>query len=295
MQVLSGCFNHNVRLPGSPGLLRRPLPGRWNIHLRQFDEPSVLRFLATTTLPIPRLLDEHADGFVVEFIDGELLEQLAPPQQPVAADIIANLGRAMRELHQLPAAQLGRPLADLDPTNTAGFAHALIDHLARFVAWARPWAGPTWTALGIPADPIAPLRAYADAMSSRMATLLHVDIHRRNAIVRPDGTLVLIDWEFAVIGDPVYDVARHSYMMGYTSAEVDALLAAYAPHTRPTCLHLLRSQMEAYCAIEAVKEALVLAAVVAEGRASAQTHERLGQLLPEAQAAWGQQKLAYVA
>lgn len=287
--MLSGCFNHNVHLPDAPGLLRRPLPGRWDIHLRQFDEPAVLRFLGTTALPIPKLLDERADGFVIEFIDGVLLEQLAPPRQPVAFSVISELAHAMRTLHQLPTTQLGRPLAALDATDTRSFAHVLIDHVGRFAHWARPWAGTTWATLGMPADPIAPLRVYADAMTPRMAVLIHVDIHRRNAIVRPDGTLVLIDWEFAVIGDPVYDLARHCYMMSYTTAEVDALLAAYAPHTHSACYRYLRAQLEAYCAIEAVKEALVLAATLAEGTASAHTRERLSQILPGAQAAWAGQ------
>ena len=291
--VLSGCFNTNTRLPDGGGLLRRPLPNRWDIHTRQFDERTVLSFLGGTPVLAPRVLGDHAEGgFIVEFVSGLLLEQAAPPHHPVAPSIVALLANALRALHQVPYGALGSPFGNVQPTDSRGFAHQIIDQVERFAAWSSSWQSLVRGELGIPADPCRPLRAIAEAMTPRMAALIHVDLHRRNAILRDDGELVLIDWEFSCIGDPVYDLARHIMMMDYTHAERESFLAAYAPHTAPACRELLSRQIDGYIHIEHVKEVLVLAAVLGEGTATEATHARLAQLLPLVRDVWAPVTLA---
>ena len=284
--TLTGCFNSNVRLPDGRGLVRRPLPHRWDIPARQFDERTVLQFLGTTSIAAPRVLGEHDDGFVIEFIDGVLLDQVAPSTQPVAHELIDMLAQVLRALHQVDYRELGTPFGDGVATDTQAFAHRLVDSVERFLNWCAPWSTPTQAAYGIPQEPLAALRAIADHMTPRLAALLHVDVHRRNAIVRGDGALALIDWEFALIGDPVFDLARHVLMMEYTAHEREVFLQAYAPHTPPMCIDRLRQQLDGYIAIEIVKEVLVLVAVIAEGTATPATHERLAHILPQAQAIW---------
>jgi hypothetical protein len=42
--------------------------------------------------------------------------------------------------------------------------------------------------------------------------LLHGDLNPWNMIRREDGTLTLIDWEMAMVGDPLYDLVRHMHL-----------------------------------------------------------------------------------
>jgi aminoglycoside phosphotransferase (APT) family kinase protein len=47
----------------------------------------------------------------------------------------------------------------------------------------------------------------AAASHTRKATLFHSDPHHSNLIERDDGRLQLVDWEYAAVGDPLYDLA----------------------------------------------------------------------------------------
>ncbi len=69
----------------------------------------------------------------------------------------------------------------------------------------------------------------ASLISKQPGVLLHGDAHRDNAIVSKDA-VVLIDFEDASIGPPLYDLrapfAVHR-LGSCTQAEIDALLVAY--------------------------------------------------------------------
>jgi thiamine kinase-like enzyme len=47
----------------------------------------------------------------------------------------------------------------------------------------------------------------ASGSDGRQETLFHSDPHHSNLIERPDGRLQLVDWEYAAVGDPLYDLA----------------------------------------------------------------------------------------
>lgn len=77
------------------------------------------------------------------------------------------------------------------------------------------------------------------ASDTRGATLFHSDPHHSNLIERPDGRLQLVDWEYAAVGDPLYDLAcvlayypaaeRHSQVLlqaaGLSQAASPSMLA----------------------------------------------------------------------
>jgi aminoglycoside phosphotransferase (APT) family kinase protein len=46
-------------------------------------------------------------------------------------------------------------------------------------------------------------------LTRRPFALLHTDLHRDNLVLGPDGILRIIDWEHAMIGDPVHELAVH--------------------------------------------------------------------------------------
>ncbi len=68
--------------------------------------------------------------------------------------------------------------------------------------------------LGLPED-IVRLEEILDQhmLTPRRSGLLHGDLNPWNLVRREDGTgLTLIDWEMAMVGDPLYDLVRHMHL-----------------------------------------------------------------------------------
>lgn len=57
--------------------------------------------------------------------------------------------------------------------------------------------------------------------------LCHIDSNPDNFIKLPDGTIKLIDWEYAGMCDPVMDISMYSIYSYYTKPEMDRLLRIY--------------------------------------------------------------------
>ncbi|MGN9814855.1 phosphotransferase family protein [Streptomyces sp. SD11] len=69
--------------------------------------------------------------------------------------------------------------------------------------------------LGVDVDSFKRLRKHVSGLQRRPFCLLHADLHRENFIVDSDRRLWTIDWELAMFGDPLYDLATHLYLMRY--------------------------------------------------------------------------------
>ncbi len=65
----------------------------------------------------------------------------------------------------------------------------------------------------------------------RPCCLSHIDSVADNFLFLPDGTLKLIDWEYAGMCDPLIDIAMCSIYSYYAEEELDNLLAVYLQHT----------------------------------------------------------------
>ena len=75
----------------------------------------------------------------------------------------------------------------------------------------------------------------ASLLSQGPASWLHVDAHLDNTLLRPDGTVVLVDWCNAAIGPPTIDLARFLIEGVVESSQperVTALLSVYANERR---------------------------------------------------------------
>lgn len=153
----------------------------------------------------------------------ELLSTAAPPPP----ETFAQLGRVFALLHgevstclrtdnvrrlfrtgPAWALTLGSPQASFTPANASGAA--VLGQVVQY-----PGA----------LDALALARA-----DWRDAHLIHGDAKSANVLVRPDGSLRVIDWEIAAIGDGLWDIAGfvHSLLVPTLSAEVDDLAAAQA-------------------------------------------------------------------
>jgi aminoglycoside phosphotransferase (APT) family kinase protein len=73
--------------------------------------------------------------------------------------------------------------------------------------------------LGVEDGSFKYLRRHVAGLVERPFCLLHGDLHRENLIIDPQGQLWAIDWELALLGDPLYDLATHLHLMRYPAAQ----------------------------------------------------------------------------
>ncbi|CAL9496946.1 hypothetical protein SUDANB70_03367 [Streptomyces sp. enrichment culture] len=81
--------------------------------------------------------------------------------------------------------------------------------------------------LGVDAPCFDRLRLRLRDLTPRPFCLLHADLHRENLIVDPYGGLWTIDWELAMVGDPLYDLATHLHLMRYPAAQGEEMTARW--------------------------------------------------------------------
>jgi hypothetical protein len=95
--------------------------------------------------------------------------------------------------------------------DTAGFFRRLI-HFTEHQVVLRHHAryGALFSELGIPADGLTRLSKRAAELVERPFCLLHADLHRENFIVDAGDRLWTIDWELAMVGDPLMTWPRTS-------------------------------------------------------------------------------------
>jgi thiamine kinase len=69
--------------------------------------------------------------------------------------------------------------------------------------------------------------------------LCHNDVHALNLVEGDHGALRLIDWEYAGVGEPLFDLASISIYQRYGQAERERLLSAYLPRAEVADWHRL--------------------------------------------------------
>ncbi|MFI9379060.1 phosphotransferase [Streptomyces parvulus] len=84
--------------------------------------------------------------------------------------------------------------------------------------------GTLFAQLGILDEALVHLEKNVAGLSERPFCLLHGDLHRENFIIDPQGDLWTIDWELAMVGDPLYDLATHLYLMRYPVDQEERLI-----------------------------------------------------------------------
>ncbi|WP_326689482.1 MULTISPECIES: phosphotransferase [unclassified Streptomyces] len=193
------------------------------------SEDALLTELARRALPrIPPVYRLGEGPSLHGFIEGTPLDALAPAGTPVAA---GHLGQIMEMFTHLSAVRpdgfsvprLCRAEDRPVDGDSAGFLRSLI-RFTRERAYRRhlPRYGRLFNQLGLPRGalgPRSPLAAAAAALTPRPFSLLHGDLHRANFIVDDAGGLWTIDWELAMLGDPLYDLATHLYLMNYPAGQ----------------------------------------------------------------------------
>jgi aminoglycoside phosphotransferase (APT) family kinase protein len=142
------------------------------------------------TAPAPRLLGTHDDGewvaLVFEDVEGR------HPRTPWLRDELEAVVATLREL--------AAALTPAPPLDVPAAAETL---RSDFAGWHRVATDPPPDLDPWAAAHLAELRAAADrglAAIGTGRTLVHCDIRADNLLVRPDGTIAIVDWPWACTG-----------------------------------------------------------------------------------------------
>ena len=194
---------------GSLAVLRKDEPGARRLGLNRAAEPDVLRAAAAAGLgPACRLADPAAGLLLTDWLPGRAWTA-AELQEP---DKLRRAARLLRRVHGTP---LTGPVVDLGAAIDRYAAAAGVE-LAGLAATARLQLA---SALSVEAPSGAPA---GDGLC-----FCHNDPTPGNFIAGPAGRLHLIDWEYAGLCHPGFDLAGLAVGAGLTVEGVDLLLHAY--------------------------------------------------------------------
>ena len=208
-------------------------------------ESQVLR-LIQGLCPCPRVLDVVTDDALwLAPVPGRSLAELVDAADvETLSDAFSSIGRALAELHRIPA-----PAA----APTLRLPWPLLADLPGHMQSARFHEVPTRV--------IETARALPDITSTVRAEWspthwTHGDVSLTNAILAPDGVVRLIDWEGAGVGDPAWDLAGARLMVGFAAPSwyrvawarlLDSYRSAGGPAQPPgTAMLCVRTLVAAY-------------------------------------------------
>ncbi|WP_330232091.1 phosphotransferase [Nocardia sp. NBC_00508] len=258
-QAAAGYYNHNVRVDGVMGAVnvRIAVEGADVMDLRQWPEPSVLMAIEPFVGSAPRLRWESTQPAyqIHDHIDGDVLDRIAPRGAPVPSHVPGDVAELFADLRRIPREQLP-PVEDGWNEDPAAFARRLSAVTARVHRESSTVFGELYHRLGIPDQPLADIVVSWNTLEARPFRMVHADVHRKNLIVR-DGRVVFIDWELALYGDPLYDVATHLHKMGYLPEEREEFLTAWCAAEPEAASGEWRRDLQTYLDHERVKSALV--------------------------------------
>ncbi|MBP2051435.1 aminoglycoside phosphotransferase (APT) family kinase protein [Streptomyces griseochromogenes] len=261
--ALSGFYHRNVRVEDDSGplLVRIPGPGAEPMDLTLWPEPEVLRAIRPFVSRAPRLV--HAgvspDFQIHEFIAGRRVDEIAQDGKPLPDVVLDGVEQFFGEVLRVPTAALAAvPPGWPDDGDTPGFARCLLDFARHLRDRADASVDALYQALGVPADPCGPLLERAGReLARRPFRLLHGDIHRKNMILSGRAGLVVLDWELALWGDPLYDLADHLHKTAYTAADRQRTVAGWERAAPADCRAGAPAGLGFYLAYEEMKSALV--------------------------------------
>jgi hypothetical protein len=208
------------------GKLREPRPGLLWFDRRCFvSEGRLLIQLHGRIARIPECV-EVGDFCLQGFIEGRTLGSGPLRSRTLSPRHTGQLGQLFGELVAIKTDELKtverrcEPQDRLPDGDTTGFLHRLIHFTEdRFYSGHVTQYGTLFDELGVCGAQLDGLRCRSEQLTDRPFTLIHGDLHRHNFIVDSAGDLWTIDWELAVIGDPLYELATHLHLMRYPERE----------------------------------------------------------------------------
>ncbi|WP_405554716.1 phosphotransferase [Streptomyces sp. NBC_01171] len=236
-------YHHETYVFPLAGEAARRHPGRWKCReprdgLLWFDRrcfASEERLLTALGDRVPRVpgLVEVGGMRLMRFIEGTTLGALHPSGSEVPEALCRQITELFGKLAAIGPDDVTaerRCAAEDRPADgdSDGFLERLVHftehrvHRRNLDRFERLFAE-----LGLTETAFKHLRAQVHGLSRRPFCLLHADLHRENFIVDPVDRLWTIDWELAMVGDPLYDLATHLHLMRYPAAQAREIAARW--------------------------------------------------------------------
>lgn len=186
---------------------------------------------------------------------GDVLNDIAPRGARVPGHVLDDVARLFTHLTNVPELP-DKPETWPADGNTAAFAGRLSALTRHVYDNYRERYADLFAALAIPTEPLAPVDDLWHGLTSRPFVCVHADVHRRNIIVS-GGQTEFLDWELALWGDPVYDLAVHFHKMGYLPDECDAVTERWLAAMPSAHIAGWEHDLGAYLTHERIKSAIV--------------------------------------
>ncbi|WP_426569251.1 phosphotransferase family protein [Streptomyces canus] len=209
-------LNTVIRMPGGnmPVVVRRKLPNVSRREPSYLSEHAVLRAIheSGAVVAAPRVLalgESYTDDrFAIHTYVGPRIDQ--PPRHPVnglrphEADGLVDQLCALTHVDY----KLVDPIA-----GEGAFYQWLTEQLVHLVRTLPKESMQLARTLGLPDDDRLRDILSRHRVSDRRPTLLHGDLNPWNLVCRDDHLgVTIIDWEMAIVGDPLYDLVRHMHL-----------------------------------------------------------------------------------
>ncbi|MFJ7904386.1 phosphotransferase [Streptomyces sp. NPDC096198] len=256
-------LNTAVRVEGIgfPVMVRRRTdPADSPLERRFLNEHAVLGAIERTGVRVcaPRVLALGTSGlgeqFAIHTYEGPADAVVRPPSHPEYGLLPHESDHLVDQLAELAAV----PCERIDPAHgEPDFSSWLRTELTRLV---RELPAPTRDMareLGLP-DAVRLDEILArHVLVPRRPVLLHGDLNPWNLVRRADGGITLIDWEMAMLGDPLYDLVRHLHLTPTRPDIRRRLLARWSRRLPDDCTKGWQDDWRAYRWIEIVRSAYV--------------------------------------
>lgn len=258
----TGHLNTIVYVPGVefPVVVRRKVPNVCRRERGFLSEHAVLRVIEESKVDVaaPRFLalgtSYQGEPFAIHTYEGSL-DPDEPPSHPAQgllpheADALVDQLRALTEVDY----------AALDPAaGSDSFYAELSEQLVLLVHDLPKESQQLARLLGLPdASRLREILA-RHQVRYRKPALLHGDLNPWNLVRRPDEqALTIIDWEMAVVGDPLYDLVRHMHLTPTRPEIRERMFQRWARRLDPEYTEDWRRDWGVYRWIEIVRSAYI--------------------------------------
>lgn len=244
-------------------------------------EADVLAVVSRRLPEVPSCLADFGDWSLHLYREGIPLSE-ALPRGAVGGELMTAFAEFFARTAAVPERELP-PRPDDWPLegDSQGFLHWLADftdervhrrQLSRF--------GALFDAVGIPENAMARFKETYRTLKPRPFCLLHTDVHRANVILGANHQISVIDWELAIYGDPLHELATHLVRMGYDEDERVRMTARWGEamrrHGHGEMTAGMESDLPAYLALEQVQSVfpdVMRAALSLDADADADEHD----------------------
>ncbi|MGW0712848.1 aminoglycoside phosphotransferase family protein [Streptomyces sp. NPDC002643] len=254
-------LNSVVRVPGVdvPVVVRRKMLSVSRSEPSFLSEHAVLRAIENSAAEVaaPKVLalgkSRLDDSFAIHtYVGPPDLDQ--PPSHPVHGLLPHEADGLVDQLCELTKVDYKA----LDPLADQDFHGWLIEKLVRLVGGLPEESRELARELGLPGAERLSQILGRHRVTPRNLSLLHGDLNPWNLVRRDDRfALTVIDWEMAMVGDPLYDLVRHMHLTPTRPEIRDRMFRRWAQRLPGTHTKDWEQDWPVYRRIELVRSAYV--------------------------------------